>query len=70
MISSIVNGVAAKIVSNGSHLGNHERTPLLPVILIDCVASELGANSGLDIAFNCNFCVFGTAACNATLDID
>jgi hypothetical protein len=45
-------------------------TPLLPVILMDWLASDPGANSELDMAFSCSFCVFGTAACRATFEID
>lgn len=71
-ISSIASAAEAKIVISEYLVpgGRNPLTPLLPVILIVCVASDPGANSALDIAFNCSFCVFGTAACSATLEID
>lgn len=54
---------------NGRMERKNELTPLLPLTLILCVASAPGPRSALEIAFSCNFCVFGTAACRPTFDI-
>lgn len=44
-------------------------TPLLPEILISCVASPPGTTSVFEMLSSCSFCDFGTAACRPALEM-